>query len=69
MFKSQKTTLVVEQTVDQLVEVKETIEVSKIQTTQVAKVHQNILNQVVDAAKMSFNLEDETSEMLIKVKA
>lgn len=63
-----ETTLVVEQTVDQLVEVKETIEVSKIQTTQVAKVHQNILNQVVDAAKMSFNLEDETSEMLIKLK-
>jgi len=63
-----ETTLVVEQTVDQLVEVKETIEVSKIQTTQVAKVHQNILNQVLDAAKMSFNLEDETSEMLIKLK-
>lgn len=60
--------LTMEQTANQAVEMNQTMEVSKIQTVQMERAHQNILNQVVNAANMSFNLEDETSEMLIKLK-
>lgn len=57
-----------EQAMNQTFDVNQVVQTSKVESVQMGRVHQNILNQVVNAANMSFNLEDETSEMLIKLK-